>query len=139
MMLDRHQPIDAGVKVESHQQEAGGYQPYMAAINSYPSIFRETPYHPMFSSFAPTAAATDPYSAAHIGPFPSYDSYSNMGYGYISPYYRYMRQQPVKQEMTCEWMDSRVSRKKQKSEFCFATKPTGFHILDEPPEKISAL
>ena len=34
---------------------------------------------------------------------------------------------------------TRVSQKTQKSEFCFATKPTGFHRLDEPPEKISAL
>ena len=34
---------------------------------------------------------------------------------------------------------SRVSQKKQKSEFCFATKPTGFHRLDEPPEKNSPL
>ena len=34
---------------------------------------------------------------------------------------------------------NRVSQKKQKSEFCFATNPTGFHRLDEPPEKISAL
>ena len=33
----------------------------------------------------------------------------------------------------------RVSQKTQKSEFCFATKPTDFHRLDEPPEKISAL
>ena len=36
-------------------------------------------------------------------------------------------------------LPSRVSQKNQKSEFCFATKPTGFHRLDEPPEKISAL
>ena len=34
---------------------------------------------------------------------------------------------------------SRVSQKTQKSEFCFATNPSGFHRLDEPPEKISAL
>ena len=34
---------------------------------------------------------------------------------------------------------SRVSQKNQKSEFCFATNPSGFHKLDEPPEKISAL
>ena len=33
----------------------------------------------------------------------------------------------------------RVSQKTQKSEFCFATNPTDFHRLDEPPEKISAL
>ena len=32
-------------------------------------------------------------------------------------------------------MDSRVPQKNQKSEFCFATKPTCFHRLDEPPEK----
>ena len=32
-----------------------------------------------------------------------------------------------------------VSQKKQKSEFCFATNLTGFHRLDEPPEKISPL
>ena len=36
-------------------------------------------------------------------------------------------------------MSNSVSQKNQKSEFCFATKPTGFHRLDEPPEKISAL
>ena len=37
------------------------------------------------------------------------------------------------------WLQNRVSQKNQKSEFCFATKPTGFHRLDEPSEKISAL
>ena len=36
-------------------------------------------------------------------------------------------------------MCSRVSQKNQKSEFFFATNPSGFHRLDEPPEKISAL
>jgi hypothetical protein len=35
--------------------------------------------------------------------------YSNMGYGYMSPYYRYMRQ-PVKQEMTCEWIDPETKK-----------------------------
>ena len=34
---------------------------------------------------------------------------------------------------------NRVSQKNQKSEFCFVTNPSGFHRLDEPPEKISAL
>ena len=29
----------------------------------------------------------------------------------------------------------RVSQKTQKSEFCFATNPSGFHRLVEPPEK----
>ena len=36
-------------------------------------------------------------------------------------------------------LDIRVSQKKQKSEFWYATNPSGFHRLDEPPEKISAL
>ena len=33
----------------------------------------------------------------------------------------------------------RVSQKNQKSEFCYATNPSGFHRLDEPPKKNSAL
>ena len=105
MMLGGHHP-SAGVKLEGHQ---ASYQPYMATaatIAPYPSIFTRDPtYHSMFSSSLHAAAATDPYSAALMGASAGYDSYSNMGYGYMSPYYRYMRQQPVKQEMTCEWMD----------------------------------
>ena len=105
MMLGGNHP-SAGVKLEGHH---GGYQPYMATaaatIAPYPSIFREPSYHSMFSSSLHAAAATDPYSAALMGASAGYDSYSNMGYGYMSPYYRYMRQQPVKQEMTCEWVD----------------------------------
>ena len=42
----------------------------------------------------------------------------------------------IKVEM---WMVSRVSQKNQKSEFWNATYPSGFHRLDEPPEKNSAL
>ena len=34
---------------------------------------------------------------------------------------------------------NRVSQKIQKSEFWNATYPSGFHRLDEPPDKISAL
>ena len=44
--------------------------------------------------------------------------------------------QPIKPRVV---MMIRVSQKNKKSEFCFATKPTGFHRLDEPLEKISAL
>ena len=36
-------------------------------------------------------------------------------------------------------METRVSQKNQNSKFWYATNPTGFHRLDEPPEKISAL
>ena len=77
--------------------------PYLGA--AHPGYLPHPSYHSMFSSSLHAAAATDPYSAALMGASAGYDSYSNMGYGYISPYYRYMRQQPVKQEMTCEWMD----------------------------------
>ena len=39
-----------------------------------------------------------------------------------------------------QWsMATRVSQKIQKSEFWNVTYPSGFHRLDEPPEKISAL
>ena len=37
------------------------------------------------------------------------------------------------------WLFIRVSQKIQKSEFWNVTYPSGFHRLDEPPEKISAL
>ena len=38
--------------------------------------------------------------------------------------------------MKLNWLlFTRVPQKNQKSEFCFATNPTGFHRLDEPPEK----
>merc|ERR1712066_630679 len=63
----------------------------------------------MFSSSLHAAAATDPYSAALMGASAGYDSYSNMGYGYMSPYYRYMRQ-PVKQDMLCMWEDQETKK-----------------------------
>ena len=37
------------------------------------------------------------------------------------------------------WLFIRVAQKNQKSEFWYATNPSGFHRLDEPPKKISAL
>ena len=36
-------------------------------------------------------------------------------------------------------LDIRVSQNDQKSKFWYATNPSGFHRLDEPPKKISAL
>ena len=36
-------------------------------------------------------------------------------------------------------VENRVSQKNQKSEFWNVPYPSGFHRLDEPPEKISAL
>ena len=63
-------------------------------------------YSSMFSSSLHAAATgQDPFgSALHDMGASSYN-YTNMGgYGYMSPYYRYMRQ-PVKQEMTCEWIE----------------------------------
>ena len=84
---------------------ATNLQPAMGSYSARDLLFRDSApsYHSMFSSSLHAAAVQhDPYSAALMGAS-GYD-YSNMGYGYMSPYYRYMRQ-PVKQEMTCEWID----------------------------------
>ena len=111
-------PMTGPLKMESQAQAAASYpqpgyppslsssmQPAMGSYSARDLLFRdrvgEPSYHSMFSSSL--HAAHDPYSAALMGASAGYD-YSNMGYGYMSPYYRYMRQ-PVKQEMTCEWMD----------------------------------
>ena len=101
-MLGAHPAMP--VKVEG-QGGPPSYQPYMAGsgMGTYSSMLSAPSYHSMFSSSLHAAAVQhDPYSAALMGAS-GYD-YSNMGYGYMSPYYRYMRQ-PVKQEMTCEWID----------------------------------
>ena len=90
---------------------AYGQSPYLghgqaAHAPSLPSSYLSHPsYHSMFSSSL--HAAADPYSAALMGAS-GYD-YSNMGYGYMSPYYRYMRQ-PVKQEILCMWEDQETKK-----------------------------
>ena len=113
-------PMTGPLKMESQAQAAASYpqpgyppslsssmQPAMGSYSARDLLFRdrvgEPSYHSMFSSSL--HAAHDPYSAALMGASAGYDSYSNMGYGYMSPYYRYMRQQPAKQEMTCEWIE----------------------------------
>ena len=58
----------------------------------------ESSYHSMYSSLH------DPFGLHEMTGAGGYN-YSNMSYGYMSPYYRYMRQPPVRQEMTCEWID----------------------------------
>merc|ERR1711936_1269059 len=81
--------------------------PYLGA--AHPGYLPHPSYHSMFSSSLHAAAASDPYSAALMGASAGYDSYSNMGYGYMSPYYRYMRQ-PVKQDMLCMWEDQETKK-----------------------------
>merc|ERR1719483_1525463 len=66
---------------------------------SYTSMF--------FPSLHAAASAHDPFGLHDMGA--SSYNYGNMGYGYMSPYYRYMRQ-PVKQEMTCEWIDQETKK-----------------------------
>merc|ERR1711892_1495024 len=66
---------------------------------SYPSMFSP--------SLHAAASAHDPFGLHDMGA--SSYNYGNMGYGYMSPYYRYMRQ-PVKQEMTCEWIDQETKK-----------------------------
>ena len=116
-------PITGPLKMETQAQAAASYpqpgyppslsssmQPSMGSYSARDLLFRdrvgEPSYHSMFSSSL--HAAHDPYSAALMGASAGYD-YSNMGYGYMSPYYRYMRQ-PVKQEMTCEWIDPETKK-----------------------------
>ena len=86
-------------------QLAAAAMPPSAAAYSRDLLFRREMDPSSYSMFSSSlhAAATghDPFSLAHD---PSGYNYSNMGYGYMSPYYRYMRN-PVKQEMTCLWVD----------------------------------
>jgi len=91
-------------------------QPPMSAVPSMGSyaardlLFRrdmEPSYHSMYSSLHAAATAHDPFGLHDMGA--SSYNYGNMGYGYMSPYYRYMRQ-PVKQEMTCEWIDQETKK-----------------------------
>ena len=102
VVADSSAPMSAFKMEPFGAYSQAGYQPGLAPYlpTSHPS------YHSMFSSSL-HAAAHDPYSAALMGAS-SYD-YTNMGYGYMSPYYRYMRQ-PVKQEMTCEWIDPETKK-----------------------------
>ena len=89
---------DMAVKMEGQMYPQTYMQP-----SSYSSLFRSDTSYSMFSSSLHAAATGhDPFSLHDMGA--SSYNYSNMGYGYMSPYYRYMRQ-PVKQEMNCEWID----------------------------------
>ena len=116
-------PITGPLKMETQAQAAASYpqpgyppslsssmQPSMGSYSARDLLFRdrvgEPSYHSMFSSSL--HAAHDPYSAALMGASAGYD-YSNMGYGYMSPYYRYMRQ-PVKQDMVCMWEDQETKK-----------------------------
>ena len=79
-------------------------QPHMSSVGSYAArdlLLRrdvESSYHSMYSSLH------DPFGLHEMTGAGGYN-YGNMSYGYMSPYYRYMRQPPVRQEMTCEWID----------------------------------
>ena len=79
-------------------------QPHMSSMGSYAArdlLLRrdvESSYHSMYSSLH------DPFGLHEMTGAGGYN-YGNMSYGYMSPYYRYMRQPPVRQEMTCEWID----------------------------------
>ena len=122
---------DMPVKMEGQSSYIGQQSsPYMQPA-SYSSIFRrgggDTPdssttaaYPPMFASSLYSAAAAtsmDPLYGLHDmsaaaasaagaggGHYGGYAG-SMAAYGYMSPYYRYMRSGSVmKHEMTCEWI-----------------------------------
>merc|ERR1711884_969647 len=84
-------------------------QPHMSSMGSYAArdlLLRrdvESSYHSMYSSLH------DPFGLHEMTGAGGYN-YSNMSYGYMSPYYRYMRQPPVRQEMTCEWIDPETKK-----------------------------
>ena len=89
----------------------GGVSMQPPSMGGYSALFRrdmDPSYHSMFSpSLHAAATAHDPFGLHDMGA--SSYNYANMGYGYMSPYYRYMRQ-PVKQEMTCEWIDQETKK-----------------------------
>ena len=78
------------------------------------SYLSAPPYHSMFSSSGlgslhAAAAAADPFSSA------GYHGYNNLYGGYnMSPYYRYMQQPAVKQDMLCQWEDPDTKKVCQK-------------------------
>jgi zinc finger protein ZIC 3 len=120
MLAASHHHNNMTLKMEGQAgYEAGGYLSQPTA-GSYSALFRgrdmmdsaaATSYS-LFSSPGLHSTAAGP----HLDPFGLQDmaaagyNYGNMaaaaaGYGgYMSPYYRYMRQ-PIKQEMTCEWVE----------------------------------
>jgi len=89
----------------------GGVSMQPPSMGGYSALFRrdmDPSYPSMFSpSLHAAASAHDPFGLHDMGA--SSYNYGNMGYGYMSPYYRYMRQ-PVKQEMTCEWIDQETKK-----------------------------
>ena len=106
------------VKLEtqpSYPHSAAGYmQPppagYSAASAATAALFRHRDMEPAaYHSAAMYSSLHDPFGL-HADMGASHGNYyGNMaaGYGYMSPYYRYMTRQGanLKQEMTCEWID----------------------------------
>ena len=83
---------------------AGGMQPPMGGYTT-----RDLLGHPSYSMFS--SSLHDPFGLHDMSGVAAggYSNYTNNMYGYMSPYYRYMRQ-PVKQEMTCEWIDPETKK-----------------------------
>ena len=111
-------PASMSVKLEtqpSYPHSAAGYmQPppagYSAASAATAALFRHRDMEPAaYHSAAMYSSLHDPFGL-HADMGASHGNYyGNMaaGYGYMSPYYRYMTRQGanLKQEMTCEWID----------------------------------
>jgi len=109
-MLDPYTTPD--IKTETTDYMSNTPQPYtMGGYSARDLLFRDpSSYHSMFSSSLHTSLTNptthhDPFGFSSAGLTDSSYGYSNMSsYGYMSPYYRYIRP-PVRQEMTCEWID----------------------------------
>ena len=84
-----------------------GMQPHMSSyLFGREGVGASSAYHSaMYSSLHDPSSFLGLHEMGAAGAA-SANYYGNMGYGYMSPYYRYMRQGVnVKTEMTCEWID----------------------------------
>ena len=110
----RH-PTVAGLP-SSHSMSAPSFPGVQPGMSSYPF----SSYHSMFS---PSLAHPDPsslffsdISSSGYGAYAQHNMYPSYMNGMGSSFFRYMRE-PVKQEMTCEWIDKENGGKRCNKQF----------------------
>merc|ERR1712012_613805 len=110
----RH-PTVAGLP-SSHSMSAPSFPGVQPGMSSYPF----SSYHSMFS---PSLAHPDPsslffsdISSSGYGAYAQHNMYPSYMNGMGSSFFRYMRE-PVKQEMTCEWIDKENGGKRGNKQF----------------------
>ena len=110
----RH-PTVAGLPT-SHSMAASSFPGVQPGMSGYPF----SSYHSMFS---PSLAHPDPsslffsdISSSGYGAYAQHNMYPSYMNGMGSSFFRYMRE-PVKQEMTCEWIDKENGGKRCNKQF----------------------